>query len=115
MQTLAVHWLLYSTVLQNQDGSPRLGCWLIYLTVFIGEMVKKSTERPISLTPTVGKILESIMTNKITVHLEEQKLIKLFQQEYPMGFSSLANLLSFCSEVYEIVDSGKEHDIMYLL
>ena len=79
-----------------------------------GEKIKKSNYRPISLTSTVGKILESIIANKIGEHLEKHKFIKLSQHGFLNGFSCLTNLLSFYSEAYKAVDSGKEYDTVYL-
>jgi len=62
----------------------------------------------------VGKILESIIANRIKEHLEKHKLIKLSQHGFLKGFSCLTNLLTYYSEVYEAVDSGKEYDTIYL-
>ena len=79
-----------------------------------GEKIKKSNYRPVSLTSTVGKILESIVANKIREHLEKHKLIKLSQHGFLVGCSCLTNLLSYYSEVFEAVDSGKAYDTVYL-
>ena len=79
-----------------------------------GERIKKTNYRPVSLTSTVGKILESIIANRIREHLEKHKLIKLSQHAFLKGFSCLTNLLSFYSEAYEAVDNGKEYDTVYL-
>ena len=79
-----------------------------------GERIKKSNYRPVSLTSTVGKILESIIANKIREHLDKHQLIKLSQHGFLKGFSCLTNLLSFYSEVFEAVDNGKAYDTVYL-
>ena len=79
-----------------------------------GEKIKKSNYRPVSLTSTVGKILESIIANKIRDHLEKHKLIKLSQFGFLKGFSCLTNLLSFYSEVFESVDNNVEYDAVFL-
>ena len=79
-----------------------------------GDRIKMSNYRPISLTSTVGKILETIIAYKIREHLERENLIKLSQHGFRKGFSCLTNLLSFYSEIFEAVDSGEGYDTIYL-
>jgi hypothetical protein len=79
-----------------------------------GDRSLASNYRPISLTSIVGKLLESIIANKIRLHLEKHKLIIESQHGFINGRSCLTNLLSFYSSIVEAVDSGKDCDVVYL-
>ncbi|MDJ0596593.1 MAG: reverse transcriptase family protein [Pleurocapsa sp. MO_226.B13] len=79
-----------------------------------GDKAATGNYRPISLTSTVGKILESIITKKIREHLDRHDLINDTQHGFMKGKSCLTNLLSFYSEVYEAVDNDKVYDAVYL-
>ena len=79
-----------------------------------GSRTATSNYRPVSLTSTVGKLLESIIARTIRNHLETFKLIKDSQHGFTKGRSCLTNLLSFFSEVYEAVDKDKAYDVVYL-
>ncbi len=79
-----------------------------------GDRSLASNYRPISLTSTVGKLLESIIAKHIRKHLDRYGLINESQHGFTKGRSCLTNLLSFYSEVYKAVDNGKAYDIIYL-
>ena len=79
-----------------------------------GSKTEATNYRPISLTSLVGKLLESIIRDKITEHLDKHSLIRDTQHGFRSGRSCLTNLLSFFSEVFEAVDRDKEYDIIYL-
>lgn len=74
----------------------------------------KSDYRPMNLTSTFSKILGFVMSSKIREALEKHEFIKLPQCALLKGFSYLTNLLSYYSNVYEEVDSGKEYDTVCL-
>ena len=79
-----------------------------------GNRALTSNYRPVSLTSVIGKLLESIMSNKIREHLDCHNLIKDSQHGFTKGKSCLTNLLSFYRNVYETADSNGIYDIIYL-
>ena len=70
--------------------------------------------RPVSLTSIVCKLLESIIRDKITEHLEHNKLIKPSQHGFVKHRSCQTNLLEFMEIVTEAVDQGDAVDLVYL-
>ena len=70
-----------------------------------------SNYRPVSLTSIVGKLLESIIPNKIREHLEKFSLINDSQHGLSKGRSCLTNLLTFYRNVYEAVDNGENYTL----
>ncbi|MCP5019012.1 MAG: hypothetical protein GY938_27595, partial [Ketobacter sp.] len=75
-----------------------------------GDRSISANYRPVSLTSTVGKLLESIIARNIREHLEKYNLIRDSQHGFRNGYSCLTNLLSFFSEVYEALDKDKVYD-----
>ena len=70
--------------------------------------------RPVSLTSHVCKILESIVKDTITCHLNQFNLIKSTQHGFVKGRSCVTNLLEFLEFVCGCVDSGQPVDVIYL-
>ena len=70
--------------------------------------------RLVSLTSVVGKVLETLIKNRMRNHLNKYKLIKGSQYVFTKGSSCLSNLLEFFESVSEWVDEGKAVDIVYL-
>ena len=54
--------------------------------------------------------MESIIAKKIREHLDKHNLINGFAD----GKSCFTNFLSFCSKVYEAMNSGESYDMFYL-
>ena len=70
--------------------------------------------RPVSLTSVPGKILESIIAEDITKHLESNNLISDSQHGFRRGRSCLTNLLEFFHHMFSLYDEGRAVDIIYL-
>ncbi|CAM5148917.1 unnamed protein product [Eretmochelys imbricata] len=70
--------------------------------------------RPVSLTSVPGKLVETIVKNKIVRHIEENKLLHKRQHGFCKGRSCLTNLLEFFEGVDKHVDKGDPVDIVYL-
>jgi len=68
----------------------------------------------VSLTSIVCKLLESIIRDKITEHLDQNKLIKPSQHGFVKHRSCQTNLLEFMEIVTEAVDQGDAVDLVYL-
>ena len=73
-----------------------------------------SNYRPISLTSTVGKLLESIITDAIVKHLETNNLFFDTQHGFRKNRSCLTNLLEFFHVIYNVFDEHKAVDLVYL-
>ncbi|CAM5130961.1 unnamed protein product [Natator depressus] len=70
--------------------------------------------RPVSLTSVPGKLVETIVKNKIVRHIEEHKLLCKSQHGFCKGRSYFTNLLEFFEGVNKHVDKGNPVDIVYL-
>ena len=70
--------------------------------------------RPVSLTSVICKVMESIVRDKLTEHLEKNNLINTTQHGFRPGRSCLTNLLSFFDNVVNQVDQGNNMDVVYL-
>ncbi len=78
-----------------------------------GDKSQAENYRPISLTSVVGKLLETIVTNHISNHLESNNLLKDTQHGFRRHRSCLTNLLEFFHDVSLDYDN-KAFDIIYL-
>ena len=70
--------------------------------------------RPISLTSVVGKMLESMIRDKIVKHLERHSLIRDSQHGFRNRRSCLSNLLTFYNDLFLAHDATRSLDIVYL-
>lgn len=79
-----------------------------------GSKASVSNYRPVSLTSVPCRVMESILKDKITRHLEENKSIKDSQHGFLRNRSCVTNLLHFMEVVTQAVDEGVAVDIIYL-
>ena len=79
-----------------------------------GDKRNAANYRPISLTSLIGKILETVVRDKIEDHLEKNKLIRNSQHGFRKNHSCLTNLLEFFEVVSTNVHCNKPFDIIYL-
>ena len=79
-----------------------------------GGRKKTGNYRPVSLTSVLGKLLESIVKDFITQHLEGSDIIRQSQHGFTKGKSCLTNLLEFFEDVTSRVDRGESVDVVYL-
>ena len=70
--------------------------------------------RPVSLTAVACKLMESLIRDDITQHLEANKLIKNSQHGFMKGRSCATNLLEFLEKATTVVDGGGNFDVIYL-
>ena len=70
--------------------------------------------RPVSLTSVACKMMESVMRDAITVHLDRNKLIRASQHGFMKGRSCTSNLLEFLERATSAVDEGKSMDVIFL-
>lgn len=79
-----------------------------------GSKSKCENYRPISLTSIVGKLLESVIKDEITSHLNNYNLLNESQHGFTSGKSCLTNLLDFFETVTNELDDGNDVDLIYL-
>lgn len=79
-----------------------------------GSKQKAGNYRPVSLTSVVGKMLETIIKETLTGHLDKHDFIGQNQHGFVKGKSCLTNLLEFFEEVTTRVDKGEPVDVVYL-
>ena len=79
-----------------------------------GSRAKAGNYRPISLTSVIGKVLERIIKEQITEHLERHNLIYDTQHGFRKGRSCTTNLLVYLEDITKLVDDGTPVDAVYL-
>ena len=70
--------------------------------------------RPVSLTCVVGKVMESLIRDKIVEHLERNNLIRSSQHGFMTGRSTTTNLLVYMEALTKLLDQGHAVDVLYL-
>ena len=70
--------------------------------------------RPVSLTSVSGKLMESVIRDRISDHLIINRIINLTQHGFMPNRSCQTNLLEFLDKVFALIDEGKPVDIVYL-
>jgi ribonuclease P/MRP protein subunit RPP40 len=70
--------------------------------------------RPVSLTSHIGKLLESLLRDKMITHLNSYKLIGHSQHGFTARKSCLTNLLVYLEYVTTQTDLGYPVDVIYL-
>uniref|UniRef100_A0A452HI16 Reverse transcriptase domain-containing protein n=1 Tax=Gopherus agassizii TaxID=38772 RepID=A0A452HI16_9SAUR len=68
----------------------------------------------VSLTSVPGKLVKTIVKNKIVRHIEKHKLLSNSQHGFCKGKSCLTNVLEFFEGVNKHVEKGDPVDIVYL-
>ncbi|PKU47486.1 rna-directed dna polymerase from mobile element jockey-like [Limosa lapponica baueri] len=70
--------------------------------------------RPVGLTSVPGKLIEKLILNAISKHVEEKKIINSGQHGFTKGKSCMTNLLAFYDRMTGWVDEGRAVDVVYL-
>ena len=68
---------------------------------------------PVSLASVACKIMESLIRDEVTHHLEANNLIKNTQHGFMKGQSCATNLLEFLEVATRVVDGGGNFNIIY--
>ncbi|GAB0184011.1 mitochondrial enolase superfamily member 1 [Grus japonensis] len=61
-----------------------------------------------------GKVMEQVIFNAITWHIQDNQVIRLSQPGFMKGRYCLTNLISFCDKMTCLVDERKAVDVVYL-
>ncbi len=70
--------------------------------------------RPVSLTSVCSKLMETLIREQMTEHLERNQLINPSQHGFMPKKSCVTNLLEFLEKVTKNTDKGIHTDIVYL-
>ena len=70
--------------------------------------------RPVSLTCVIGKVMESLLRDRIIQHMVLHQLIRASQHGFMLGRSTLTNLLAYLESLTALVDEGHAVDVLYL-
>ena len=70
--------------------------------------------RPVSLTCVVGKVMESLIRDKIVEHLERHGLIRPSQHGFMSGRSTATNMLVYMETLTKLMAEGHAVDVLYL-
>ena len=79
-----------------------------------GPLTDRGNFRPISLTSVPGKLLESLVKDKIVEHLDRHNLLGGSQHGFRSGRSTVTNLLEFYHHMFVTLDRSRAVDILYL-
>lgn len=75
----------------------------------------RTGETPVvSLTSTLGKVMEQILLEVITKHAEEQNVMRSSQYEFTRGKSCLTNLIAVCDGMAGWIDKRRAVAVVYL-
>ncbi|KAJ7413240.1 RNA-directed DNA polymerase from mobile element jockey-like protein [Willisornis vidua] len=90
--------------------------WGIANITSVFKMSKKEDPgnyRPVSLTSISGKMMEQLIMDVISKHVEEKKVIRNSQHGLTKGKSRMTNLIAFCDGMSGWKDNGKAVDVVY--
>ena len=78
-----------------------------------GNRKDPSNYRPVSITPIVAKVFESIIYDDLQKFIEDNKVISPKQHGFQKAKSTTTNLIDFWDRVTSIADNGKSLSIIY--
>ena len=79
-----------------------------------GEKTFASNYRPISLTSTVPKVMESIIQDDILAYMVSNKLLTKFKHGFVPGKNCQSNLLLMLNFLTESIENRTDADLVYL-
>ena len=79
-----------------------------------GSLADPGNYRLVSLTSVPGKIMEVLVKEEMTLHLDKHKLLRNSQHGFTKGRSCTTNLLEFLEKVTCVLDEGHCMDVIYL-
>ena len=70
--------------------------------------------RPVSLTNVAGKLMERIVKNELSAHVENNKLMSDSQHGFRAGRSVQTNMVDFNNTTTKWMDEGRSFDVIFL-
>ena len=70
--------------------------------------------RPVSLTNVAGKLLERVVKNELTTHIESNGLMSESQHGFRAGRSVQTNMIDFLNRTTKWLDEGRSFDVVYM-
>jgi len=70
--------------------------------------------RPVSLTSTLGKVMEQLILEVINKQVEEKKVVRSSQHGFTKGKLFLTSLIAFSNGMTGWIDEGRAVDVVYL-
>ena len=79
-----------------------------------GKKNNPSNYRPISVLPSVGKLMERVAHNQLYQYLSERNILSESQSGFRKGHSTVSCLIDFLSNIFEQVDDGRVCGVLFL-
>ncbi|TRZ07879.1 hypothetical protein HGM15179_019227 [Zosterops borbonicus] len=120
---------------KNSDGVSEGPCFIAYKAdqfIVLGEVpedwkkanatlvIKKGKKeypgnyQPVSLASIPGKVMEHLILEAISTHVEDKKMIQSSHHGFTRGKSCLTNMIAFYDETTAWMDERRAVDIIYL-
>ena len=102
------------------ERSWRTGCLSTWRKANVTPVFKKDKKegtgnyRPVILTSIPGKMMEQLVLEVISKHVEDKKVISSSQHGFTKRKPCLTNLISFYDEMTSWIDEGKVVGMVYL-
>ena len=78
-----------------------------------GDKTEPGNYRPVSLTPIIAKIFETIMKNFIESHVERHQILSEYQHGFRKGHSTSSNLINFTNDLANLANESKSISVIY--
>ena len=106
--------IIYNRLMQEGDV-PGIWRWANVCPVFKkGAKGDPANYRPVSLTCVVGKVMESLIRDRMVEHLDMHNLIRQSQHGFMSGRSTATNMLVYMEALTKLLDEGHAVDVLYL-
>ena len=79
-----------------------------------GQKSLTANYRPVSLTSVPGKVMEKVIKETLTSHLQRNKLIRPSQHGFMQNKCCTTNLLEYLEALTKKIDEGESMDVVYL-
>ena len=78
-----------------------------------GDKTEPGNYRPVSLTPIISKIFESVVKKFIESHVEGHQILSKYQHGFRKGHSTSSNLISFTNDLANLANDSRSISVIY--
>lgn len=78
-----------------------------------GDRTSTNNYRPVSLTPIIAKVFESLFYDEMVAHIERNGILAEEQHGFRKNRSTNTNLLQFWNDITALANTGKEVSVIY--